>query len=366
MKTIHTLTILPFILLAVCCASQPAAEVPENSIAFMPEKLEFEQQGGELQFYVSSSAAGIQVYSDEDWVTSVEPPYCVEKEGNFTVKVKPNTLTATREGKVVIKVGQTRAYLPIVQPGLDPVETGIETPEGYVLVWHDEFDDYEGLPASADWKYQTGDGGWGNNELQDYVEGEYNGVKIAEVSNGTLKIHAKKIDGKVRSARMNTRKSWTYGWIEASIKLPSGKGTWPAFWMMPSQFTGWPKDGEIDIMEEVGYNPNYCSASIHCNRYNNGGTPTEHSERYVAGSQTSFHVYGMEWTEDYMTFYQDGKAILSYKNNGQGHDYWPFYKPFYIILNLAWGGSWGGAQGIDESCLPAVMEVDWVRVFQKL
>ena len=364
MKSLHALSVLPLILiLALSCGPEPAA-VPENSIAFSPDTLFFEQQGGELKFFVTASAPGISLYSDEDWVVSIEPPYCAQTEGDFTVKVKPNSTTSIRNGKVVIKVGQTRAYLPIRQPGLDPIEAGIDTHEGYTLVWHDEFD-YDGLPATADWKYQTGDGGWGNNELQDYVSGEYNDVKIAEVSDGTLKVWAKKIDGKVRSVRLNTKKSWTYGWIEASIKLPVGKGTWPAFWMMPSQYTGWPKDGEIDIMEEVGYHPNWCSATIHCTRYNNGGTATEHAEKYIATGQTEFHVYGMEWTADYMTFYQDGKAILTYRNNGNGHDYWPFYKPFYIILNLAWGGTWGGAQGIDESCLPTAMEVDWVRVFQK-
>ena len=205
MKPIHTLTILPLLLLTVCCNTQQTAaqqSQQENSIALLPDKLVFEQQGGEQQFYVTSSAPGIALYSDEDWVTSIEPPYSAYTEGTFTVKVKANGTTAERNGNVVVKVGQTRAYLPISQQGLDPVETGIETPEGYTLVWHDEFNDYEGLPASADWKYQTGDGGWGNNELQDYVAGEYNGVKIAEVSNGTLKVHAKKIDGKVRSVRL--------------------------------------------------------------------------------------------------------------------------------------------------------------------
>ena len=364
MKPIRILSLLPLIFFALCCRPQPV-EVQQNSIAFTPDSLIFEQQGGEQTFFVTASAPGIALYSDQDWVTSIEPPYCAQQEGSFTVKVKPNSTTATREGSVVIKVGQTRTQLPIRQPGLDLEEVEIETPDGYTLVWHDEFD-YDGLPASTDWKYQTGDGGWGNHELQDYVSGEYNGVKIAEVSDGTLKVWAKKLDGKVRSVRLNTRKSWTYGWIEASLKLPKGKGTWPAFWMMPSQFTGWPKDGEIDIMEEVGYHANYCSSSIHCNRYNNSGSTIEHAERYIPTAQTEFHVYGLEWTADYMTFYQDGKAILTYKNNGGGHDSWPFYKPFYIILNLAWGGDWGGAQGVDESCLPTAMEVDWVRVFQNM
>ena len=363
MKLYRTLFLLPLALIAASCGSQTQT-VQQNSIAFAPDSLKFEQAGGELTFYVTSSAPGIALYSDEDWVVSVEPPYSAYTEGTFTVKVKANPATSKREGSVVIKVGQTRASLPLVQDGLDPVEAGIEIPDGYTLVWHDEFD-YTGLPNSSDWKYQTGDGGWGNQELQDYVAGAYNGTNIADVSDGTLKIHAKKLDGKVRSARLNTRKGWTYGWFEASIKLPVGKGTWPAFWMMPSNYRSWPEDGEIDIMEEVGYHPNWCSATIHCTRYNNGGSATEHAEKYISTGQTEFHVYALEWTSEKMTFYQDGKSILTYKNNGQGYAYWPFDAPFYIILNLAWGGTWGGAQGIDESCLPATMEVDYVRVFQK-
>ena len=205
MKPIRILSLLPLIFFALCCRPQPV-EVPQNSIAFTPDSLIFEQQGGEQTFFVTASAPGIALYSDQDWVTSIEPPYCAQQEGSFTVKVKPNSTTATREGSVVIKVGQTRTQLPIRQPGLDLEEVEIETPDGYTLVWHDEFD-YDGLPASTDWKYQTGDGGWGNHELQDYVSGEYNGVKIAEVSDGTLKVWAKKLDGKVRSVRLNTRKS---------------------------------------------------------------------------------------------------------------------------------------------------------------
>ena len=364
MKVFQTLPLVLLALLTASCAPKQEAQVAENSIAFTPGELVFEQPGGELRFYVTASAPGIALYSEDDWVVSIEPPYSALTDGNFTVKVKANNTTEARTGQVVVKVGQTRAYLPISQPGLDPADVDIETPVGYTLIWHDEFD-YEGLPNSADWKYQTGASGWGNHELQDYVAGEYNGEKIAEVSNGTLKVWAKKINGQVRSVRLNTRKSWTYGRIEASLKLPKGRGTWPAFWMMPANFTGWPKDGEIDIMEEVGYNPNYCSSTIHCNAYNNGGSATEHAEKYIASAQTAFHTYGVEWTPDYMKFYQDGKAILNYRNPNRGWDYWPFSNPFYIILNLAWGGDWGGAQGIDESCLPTAMEVDWVRVFQK-
>ena len=248
------------------------------------------------------------------------------------------------------------------------VEPEIPTPAGYRLVWQDEFNEAgETMPSTSKWWYETGDGGWGNNELQDYVSGKYGSERLALVSNGTLKITAKKIDGKVRSIRMNTNEGWTYGYFEARLKLPAGKGTWPAFWMMPKNFKTWPGDGEIDIMEEVGYNPNRVSSSIHCNAYNHGIGTQKTNEILIATAQTEFHTYAVEWTEDYLKFYFDGQLHFTFTNDKKGdYNTWPFFNPFYLKLNLAWGGNWGGAQGIDESCLPAVYEVDYVRVFKKI
>ena len=207
----------------------------------------------------------------------------------------------------------------------------------------------------------------GNNELQNYVaDGMYNGVKIAEVSDGTLKITAQKIGGKVQSVRMNTKESWTYGYFEARLKLPKGKGTWPAFWMMPKNYHSWPADGEIDIMEEVGYNPEYVSSSIHCTAYNHPKNTQKTHEFLLKGAQSEFHTYALEWTAEKMDFIFDGEVHLTFKNDGKGnYDTWPFNNPFYLKLNLAWGGDWGGAMGFDESCLPATYEIDYVRVFQK-
>lgn len=249
------------------------------------------------------------------------------------------------------------------------VEPSIPTPAGYELVWHDEFDT-EGVssPSADDWWYETGDGGWGNNELQDYVSGgKYNGTRIAEVSDGTLKITAQKIDGKVRSVRMNTVQSWTYGYFEGRLKLCKGKGTWPAFWMMPKNFRAWPDDGEIDIMEHVGYHENYVSSSIHCKAYYHSiGTQKTH-EIHLPTATSEFHTYAVEWTPEYMKFYFDGQLHFTFNNDGKGdYNTWPFDNPFYLKLNLAWGGNWGGAMGIDESCLPATYEIDYVRVFKKV
>ena len=129
----------------------------------------------------------------------------------------------------------------------------------------------------------------------------------------------------------------------------------------------WPDCGEIDIMEEVGYHPNYTSSSIHCREYNHVKGTQKTAERLTSGAQDDFHVYRLEWTKDYITTYVDDHRLLHFANDGRGNvGTWPFSKPFYLILNLAWGGNWGGAQGVDESALPATMEVDYVRVFQQI
>lgn len=255
--------------------------------------------------------------------------------------------------------------------GASYVEPETATPVGYSLVWQDEFNDpREGgkavLPSATNWSFETGNHGWGNNELQNYVAGISGTDTCAKIYNRSLKIVAKKVGSQVLSVRMNSTQSWLYGYFEARLKLPVGKGTWPAFWMLPKNFTAWPDDGEIDIMEEVGYNPNYISSSIHCKAYYHSIGTQKTAEKHVPTAQTEFHVYAVEWTEDFIKGYIDGVKYFEFNNDHQGNkNTWPFNVPFYLKLNLAWGGNWGGAQGVDETCLPATYEVDYVRVFQK-
>ena len=118
-------------------------------------------------------------------------------------------------------------------------------------------------------------------------------------------------------------------------------------------------------MEEVGCVPNEVSCTIHCTKYNNGGTSIEHWKKNIGNAESTFHTYGVEWTKDYITFYLDGAPTLTYTNDGSGKNQWPFEVPFYPILNLAWGGAWGGMYGVDESALPCTMEIDYLRIFQK-
>lgn len=298
-------------------------------------------------------------YSTVDWI-DVTPKGSVELNDQLTVTVQENPYYDARTGQVCVWCGGTRRYVTVNQTGKQKPVTDITAPEGYSLVWNDEFD---GSELSSDWTFEVAGPGFVNNELQSYVKGS----DVAEVSNGTLKINLFKDGSDIKSARIYAKRNqgWKYGYFEASIKLPEGKGTWPAFWMMPVNFTTWPGDGEIDIMESVGYDPNVVVSTIHCNKYNNGGTAIESARKTISNAYTEFHKYALEWTPERMVFFVDGIKLLTYNNDGTGKDAWPFNAPFYIILNLAWGGSWGGVQGVDESCLPATMEVDYVRVFQK-
>ncbi len=262
--------------------------------------------------------------------------------------------------------------LPVVNPEI-PQDTIYSKfiPEGYTLVWQDEFNETGSggkntMPNMNKWYYEKGASGWGNNELQNYIEGVDGTDTCALVSKGTLKITAKKKNNKVISIRMNTNLAWKYGYFEARLKLPKGKGTWPAFWMLPKDFKNWPLDGEIDIMEEVGYRPNWTSSAIHCQSYNHSIKTEKVGEQFIETAQTEFHIYALIWTEDCIECFVDGKSHFKFENDNNGDkNTWPFNVPFYLKLNLAWGGNWGGSQGVDESALPTTYEVDYVRVYQK-
>lgn len=238
---------------------------------------------------------------------------------------------------------------------------------GYKLVWNDEFSSKE-LDLNR-WTFQEARAGWVNHELQTYVKGQSpQGRKVAECKKGTLRIYTFKEDDKVYSGRLygNRSTGFRYGYIEARIKLPKGKGTWPAWWMMPVEGGRWPACGEIDIMEEVGADPDDVSSSIHCAAYNHPAKTQKTHHLTCEGAEERFHVYALEWTADYIRTYVDGREQLYFENDRQGNrETWPFDKAFYPILNVAWGGDWGGYKGIDESALPLTMEVDYVRIWQK-
>ncbi|MDE5796259.1 MAG: family 16 glycosylhydrolase [Muribaculaceae bacterium] len=301
-----------------------------------------------------------------DWLTFT-PAKGNKGETPVELKIKANDSSESRECIISLVCGQSVSEIKVCQ-----MSDEVTTPEGYTLIWSDEFN--EGTAPGSDWVLENWPAGYVNNELQTYTSRPVDGKSTVEIRDGFLNINCfKGSDGKIYSGRMNARPStgWLYGYFEARIMLPSGKGTWPAFWMMPCNVdwntNGWPKCGEIDIMEEVGANADYVSSSLHTEKYNHTkGTQKTH-EMKCQGAEGSFHVYALEWTEDAITTYVDGKVQLhvTKAEMGTDHDSWPFHYAFYPILNLAWGGDWGGYKGIDESALPVTMKVDYVRVFQK-
>ena len=235
------------------------------------------------------------------------------------------------------------------------------------LVWADEFNT-AGFPDTARWGYDKGGGGWGNNELQFYTAER---KENAWVENGHLVISARKENFGKReytSARMITKNKgdWKYGRIEVKAKLPKGKGIWPAIWMLPtkSAYGGWPKSGEIDIMEFVGYMPDSIFGSVHTGLYNHTIGTQRTKGIVLKDLANAFHVYAIEWTEEKISFLIDDKKYYEFKNERSGAGAWPFDQEFHLILNIAVGGNWGGKFGVDDSIFPQRMEIDYVRVYQ--
>lgn len=235
-------------------------------------------------------------------------------------------------------------------------------------VWSDEFD-YTGLPDNTKWGYDIGGGGWGNNELEYYT----NSLENAAVANGKLTITARKEVKENRnytSARLVTRGKgdFLYGRFEIKAKLPAGKGTWPAIWMLPTDWAygDWPKSGEIDIMEHVGYDQDVVHISAHTEAYYFRIGTQKTSTKKILNASTEYHLYRMDWTPYALRGYIDDQLIFQFVNEGKGYTVWPFDKKFHLLLNIAVGGDWGGAQGIDESIYPVAMDVDYVRVYKMI
>lgn len=236
------------------------------------------------------------------------------------------------------------------------------------LVWSEEFN-YEGPPNSSIWNFDIkgNDWGWGNNELQWYTDSS---EQNAFVNQGTLKIVAKKdsVGGKgYTSARLNThhKVSFNYGRLEIRAKLPQGRGIWPAIWMLGNNIDtiGWPKCGEIDIMEYVGYEPDSIYATIHSESYNHLKNTEKMKSLFIDNPQ-DFNIYAIEWSKDKIDFYCNDILYNTIINENMSENEWPFDKGFYLLLNVAVGGNWGGKYGVDPSIFPAIMEVDYVRLYK--
>ena len=238
---------------------------------------------------------------------------------------------------------------------------------GLNLVWADEF---SGASVNtANWNYEVGDGcpgvcGWGNNELEWYTEGEN-----ASIQNGALIIEARAESrgGKnYTSSRMTTKtkKPFKFGRMDIRAKLPKGRGIWPAIWMMPQDnvYGGWPKSGEIDIMEFLGHETNKVYSTVHFGP----GPASMNISKNITGSSPycdSFHVYSLVWETDRMRFYADDVLISDVKRTDLSGQVYPFNESFFFILNLAVGGNWPGNPDA-STYFPQWLIVDYIRVFQ--
>jgi beta-glucanase (GH16 family) len=235
-------------------------------------------------------------------------------------------------------------------------------------VWADEFDT-PGLPDATRWAYDTERNrlGWFNNERQYYSASR---PENAVVAGGRLRITARLESlnsaadwggQRYTSARLITRgkAAWTYGYFEIRAKLPCGRGTWPAIWLLGSGGT-WPDDGEIDIMEQVGSNPTRVFGTVHM-RAGFGGNSIGAATQ-VGDACTAFHDYQLHWTADQIAIGIDGVVHFRYANPRTGNAAWPFNAPQYLLLNIAIGGDLGGA--VDDGIFPVTMEIEHVRIWQ--
>lgn len=245
-------------------------------------------------------------------------------------------------------------------------QSGLAQEDTWQLVWSDEFD-YEGLPDPEKWSYDTGY--IANNEKQYYTEAR---LENARVEGGHLIIEARKenMEGfDYTSARLVTRgkQTWVYGRFEIRARVPAGRGTWPAIWMLGENIreVGWPACGEIDIMEYVGYDPNTFHGNVHTAAYNHIIKTNRGNSVEVDRPWETFHVFAIEWFEDRIDFFLDGEKYFTFEKEADDDAVWPFDKPHYLLLNLAIGGNWGGREGIDDSLFPHQFLVDYVRIYQK-
>lgn len=364
----YNLFIISLLLLGGCkTTSEPPIPVVEIKIQFSPETITLEAEESSKNIIVTSNTNWTAT-SDQTWCT-LSPQSGYIGDTSLKISISANHSDKERTAILTFKLDSiSKQYIVTQQAGAG--ENYV--PGGYNMIWGDEFNDARtadgkpAMPNRSKWSYETGASGWGNNEIQNYIAGVSGTDTCAVITNGTLKIIAKKRGTEVISIRMNSVNSWQYGYFEARLKVPGGKGTWPAFWMLPKNFVSWPLDGEIDIMEYVGYRPNVVQASVHTMAYNHSIGTEKTATKNIVNAETDFHIYALEWTADKITGFVDGIAYFTFMNDKKNDkNTWPFNAPFYLKLNLAWGGNWGGSQGIDETKLPATYEIDYVRVYQK-
>lgn len=230
------------------------------------------------------------------------------------------------------------------------------------LVWEENF---EGNQLNENiWNFELGNGcpnicGWGNDESQIYTK------KNHKVENGYLIITANYDDTIYTSTRITTKnkKEFQYGRIETRAKLPQGKGLWPAFWMLGANISevGWPKCGEIDILEYIGKEPDYIFTSLHTQ--DSHGNTINTKKTKIETIEEGFHIYAIDWNKEEIAFYVDSNLVYTFKPEEKNENTWPYNQPFYFLINMAIGGNFGGPS-IDNTVLPQEFSIDYIKVYQ--
>jgi beta-glucanase (GH16 family) len=264
----------------------------------------------------------------------------------------------------------------LLSPGTQNIGTAAAAnPSVWSLVWQDEFNGANGSPIDpTKWTAEVGGWGWGNNELEYYTSR----IDNAFHNNGSLTIKAIKehyigsdnVTREYTSARLISKNKFssTYGRFEARLKIPFGQGIWPAFWMLGNDIdsAGWPTCGEVDIMENIGREPNIIHGTIHGPGYSGGnGLSSSYSLPTNEPFADSFHTFAVEWEPNVVRFYCDG---ILYKTRTPADlpagKTWVFDHPFFILMNVAVGGDWPGSPNATTT-FPQTMQVDYVRVYSE-
>jgi len=263
----------------------------------------------------------------------------------------------------------------LLQPHVETDSVLIQEMDGseWSLVWSDEFEG-TGLVDDSKWNYKVGNWGWGNNELQYYTLEETANAR-QEDGKLTIEAHKNKTGNKWTSARLSTQGnvSFKYGRIEYRAKVPAGRGTWAAGWLLGDTYKdelSWPYCGEIDVLECVGYEINDTKgnginhATCHTRAYYFKQGNQIGSEIEVDSMNTKFHTYAVEWYPTKIEGYLNGELYYTYDKIANELE-WPFNQPQNIIINLAVGGGWGGAKGVDSSYTSHQYILDYIRVYEK-
>lgn len=367
---------LPFhiILLVYIISANTGCKKAETPVSAEPAELKFSinlSEDSEGLLTINATAQNTSKYQfllgeEEALVeenTSGNFRYVFEQSGTYLIQIR-----AYGESGRYIKE-ETQIEVLLAGDAIN-LQDGYFTPEqyeGYSLVWNDEFNDNEINPA--DWTFEIGDGcpdicGWGNNELQYYRK------ENAWEKDSVLTIEARKenFGGKsYTSTRMITqqKQSFQYGRIDIRALLPQGQGIWPALWMLGEDITsvGWPKCGEIDIMEMVGGEgkDNTVHGTVH---YDISGDHVYHGGHKTLTSgiyADKYHVFSILWDENSITWYVDD--VQFYTTDITSSDTNEFHDKFFFIFNIAVGGNWPGSPDATTS-FPQQMKVDYIRVFQ--